>query len=68
MSGRSLPRPRQWRSAQNLVLGWDPLDVLDHHELDLRIAALELQSQRLPKRVKEVGFRRGNVGTWGCGR
>jgi hypothetical protein len=64
----SLPRPRRWRLAQNSVLGWDPLDVLDHQELDLHIAALEFQSQRFPKRAKEIGFRRGNVGTWGYGR
>jgi hypothetical protein len=68
MSGRSLPRPRQQRLAQNSVLSWNPLDVVDHHELDLHIATLQFQPERLPKRGKEVGFRRGNVGTWGRGR
>ena len=43
--GRFPPPTIAKRSRQPIsVLGWDPLDVVYHHELDLHIAVLEFQS------------------------
>jgi hypothetical protein len=50
---RRINRRRKTRALQSQglagsVLGWNPLDVVDCQCLDLRIAALQSQSQNFP--------------------